>query len=83
MLYDVVMVSAIQKRKSAVILQETGRFVDTETECRTPWEAGGRVWVMHRQANDGQGLPATSKAGKNQRSFFPGFFRRRIASVIP
>ena len=66
MLYDVVMVSAIQKRKSAIILQETGRFADTETECRTPWEAGGRAWVMHHQANDGQGLPATSESDKEE-----------------
>jgi len=53
LLYNVVMVSAIQQCKSAIILQETGRFVDPKTECRASWEAAGRAWVMHLQASDG------------------------------
>ena len=64
MLYNVVMVSAIQQCESAIILQETGRFVDPE--CRTPWEAAGRAWLMHVQASDGQGVPATSESGKEE-----------------
>ena len=66
MLYNVVVVSATQQCKSAIILQETGRFLDPKTECRTPWEAAGRAWVMRPQASDGQGSPATSESGKEE-----------------